>query len=352
MLNYFIDVFTQVAILFIMMLVGVVMSKLGKITSTGAKEMTDLLLTVVTVAVIVKAFATVEFSPDKIREMGLAALALVVVTAVGGALSAAAFCKSSDNARPVLRFGSIFSNCGFMGIPVTQAVFGDDGVFVVSIYMAVFQISAWTYGVYIYTRKTRKNKSFKSAELPLDNGSAEPCAAHPSCEKPTVIRKNDYNEGSAKPPLKGIFLNAGVIGVAIGLIIFFLQIKLPDIIMTPISSIAAINTPLAMVVTGQLLCGISLKPCREDIGIIAACALRLLVIPLCSLGILWLLGIKGLPLAACSVPMCAPAATYTVMFAKRYNANGELASRLMSICTLLSIFTMPVVISVARFMAG
>ena len=122
--------------------------------------------------------------------------------------------------------------------------------------------------------------------------------------------------------------------------------------MTPISSIAAINTPLAMVVTGQLLCGISLKPCREDIGIIAACALRLLVIPLCSLGILWLLGIKGLPLAACSVPMCAPAATYTVMFAKRYNTNGELASRLMSICTLLSIFTMPVVISVARFMAG
>ena len=140
--------------------------------------------------------------------------------------------------------------------------------------------------------------------------------------------------------------------MAIGLIIFFLQIKLPDIMMTPISSIAAINTPLAMVVTGQLLCGISLKPCREDIGIIAACALRLLVIPLCSLGILWLLGIKGLPLAACSVPMCAPAATYTVMFAKRYNANGELASRLMSICTLLSIFTMPVVISVARFMAG
>lgn len=352
MLNYFIDVFTQVAILFIMMIVGVIMSKLGKITSAGVKEMTDLLLTVVTVAVIVKAFATVEFSPDKIKEMGLAALALVVLTVVGGVLSAVAFCKSSDKARPVLRFGSIFSNCGFMGIPVTQAVFGDDGVFIVSIYMAVFQISAWTYGVYIYTNKRQKSKNVKSAGHALNNGSAESGADRPSIENPDKIQINSDNEGTAKPPLKGIFLNAGVIGVAIGLIIFFLQIKLPDIIMTPISSFAAINTPLAMVVTGQLLCGISLKPCRDDIGIIAACALRLLVIPLCSLGILWLLGIKGLPLAACSVPMCAPAAAYTVMFAKRYNVSGELASRLMSICTLLSIFTMPVVISVARVMAG
>ena len=111
------------------------------------------------------------------------------------------------------------------------------------------------------------------------------------------------------------------------------------------------NTPLAMIVTGFYLAHADLRPRKGDAPLWMVMALRLIVVPGISFGLLYLFGVRGLPLVACMVPLCAPCASNTTLFAVMFDADKELSSRMVTQCTLLSVVTMPVLISLARMVA-
>lgn len=303
------DVAQQVVILFLLMLVGTILAKLKWLTETGAKEITKLLLTFVSVCVIVNSFLAVENTPGKMGEMGIAALASVLSVAVGAAIALPLFRRRPAAQRSVLRFGASFSNCGFMGLPLVNALLGAEGVFLVSIFIAVFQIFVWTYGVMLYRREGEKLSAAKA------------------------------------------LLNPGVIGVVIGLPFFLFSLPMPGIAASTMAGLGDLNTPLAMIVTGFYLAHADLRPRKGDGPLWMVMGLRLLVVPAVSFGILYLLGVRGLPLVACMVPLCAPSASNTTLFAVMFEADKEMSSRMVTQCTLLSILTMPVLISFARVVA-
>ena len=303
------DVAQQVVILFLLMLVGAVLAKLKWLTETGAKEITKLLLTVVSVCVIVRSFLVVENTPGKLGEMGIAALASILSVAVGAAFALPLFRRRPAAQRSVLQFGASFSNCGFMGLPLVDALLGAEGVFLVSIFIAVFQIFVWTYGVLLYRREG---------------------------EKLSVVKA---------------LLNPGVIGVLIGLPFFLFRLPMPEMIFSAVEGLNSVNTPLAMIVTGFYLAHADLRPRKGDAPLWMVMALRLIVVPGISFGLLYLFGVRGLPLVACMVPLCAPCASDTTLFAVMFDADKELSSRMVTQCTLLSVVTMPVLISLARMVA-
>lgn len=55
--------------------------------------------------------------------------------------------KGKDSKKRVLRFATVFSNCAFMSFPLQEAVLGDDGLFYGAVFVAVFNILVWTYGL-------------------------------------------------------------------------------------------------------------------------------------------------------------------------------------------------------------
>ena len=303
------DVAQQVVILFLLMLAGAVLAKLKWLTEVGAKEITKLLLTFVSVCVIVHSFLAVENTPGKLGEMGIAALASLLSVGVGAAFALPLFRRRADAQRSVLQFGASFSNCGFMGLPLVDALLGAQGVFLVSIFIAIFQILVWTYGVILYRREGEKLSVAKA------------------------------------------LLNPGVIGVVIGLPFFLFSLPMPTILSSAVEGLNNINTPLAMIVTGFYLAHADLRPRRGDGPLWIVMALRLLVVPGISFGLLYLFGVRGLPLVACMVPLCAPSASNTTLFAVMFEADAEMSSRMVTQCTLLSIVTMPVLISLARMIA-
>lgn len=303
------DVAQQVIILFLLMLVGAILAKLKWLTEIGSREITKLLLTFVAVCVIVNSFLTVENTPGKLGEMGIAALASVLSVAVGAVFAIPLFRRRPARERAVLQFGSSFSNCGFMGLPLVNALLGAEGVFLVSIFIAVFQVFVWTYGIILYRREGER----------------------------LSIRK--------------ALLNPGVIGVIIGLPFFLFPISMPTVAVSTISSLGDLNTPLAMIVTGFYLANADLRPRKGDGPIWIVMVLRLLVVPSIAFGILYLFGVRDLTLVACMVPLCAPCASNTTLFAVMFEADEELSSRMVTQCTLVSIITMPVLISLARMVA-
>ncbi len=300
------EVAKQVLQLFLLMGAGVLCGKVQWLHEVGAKQMTNILVKLITFCVIVESFATVAFSTEKLKQMAITVGACLLCTLIGGICSAVLFRKSKKSFQSVLKFGTVFSNCGFMSLPLVSAILGAEGVFIVSIYVGVFQCLCWTYGVGIY---------------------------------------HYFDKSKA---VKQIVMNPGIIGIVVGLPIFIFKLSCPSLILQPIQMLADMNTPMAMLVTGFYLGKMTLKLQKGDGYIFLGIVFRLLIIPFSVLGILYAFGVRGFLLVACMIPICAPTASNTSLFAVLFGQDEVYASRMVSLCTLFSIITMPLVVAVAQ----
>lgn len=308
MLSFAGSVTVQVGILFVLILVGLVLFKTKLINNAGMKQIIDILFYAVTPCVVIDSFVNVDFSVQAAAELGIAAAFAAVTTAVGYLFAFIFFRKTKGNRRGVLWYATIYSNCGFFSIPLTKAVLGDKGVFLVSVFVAVFTAFVWTVGLRLFSPEHKM--SFVKA-----------------------------------------FINPGMIGIIIGLPLFFFSVKLPAIIGTPVSMLSELNTPLAMIVTGGYLATASLSPKKGDGQMWLSIALRMCIIPLVTLCVFRLCGLHNYSrdaLVALMIPAAAPAAANTIMFTGKYGGDIELASRIVPISTLVSIVTVPLLLILAK----
>ncbi len=297
-----ITVGTQVAILFVLIGVGFCCAKAKILGDKAIKGITNLLLYIVTPCVIVNSYQR-DFDRSMLKGLGIT-FAAAFMSHIVAIILAHVFIRDRDKRREkVLRFGTVFSNCGYMSLPLQNALLGADGVFYGATYIAVFNIVMWTYGVFL-----------------MDGGL-----------KAISLRK--------------IFINPGVIGTAAGVLVFVLSIKLPKVISEPISSLAALNTPLPMIVIGYRLAASGLR--IRGSGMYAMILLRLVISPLIMLGGLLLCGIRGTVLVACVIAASAPCAASTTMFAEKFNGDAALAASCVSVTTVLSVITMPLIVALA-----
>ena len=304
----FINVLTQVIILFILIFVGVILAKCKILNDTAAKSMTDFVLMVVTPCVIIKSFIR-EFETALLKKLLISVAATIFIHILFIILSRLLLKSKNHSEQKVLQFGVIFSNCGFMSIPLQQAILGDEGVFLAASYVAIFNLFIWSYGVLLM-----------------------------SGDKKYLTPKK-------------LTLNPGVSGVLIGLFIFLLSIPIPKVVAEPISYFAALNTPLPMVIIGYHLANSSILAGIKNIRCLWSIALRLFLLPLTALGIMYLCGIRGNMLVSLAISCCAPSAANTTMFATKYGGDTSLSVNMVSLSTLLSLISMPIIVTLAQYIA-
>ena len=309
MLDNLFIVSTQVLILFILIAVGFICGKTRLITKQGAGYLTDVVLYIATPCVIVKSFQEVQYNLSLLVNLGITALCATLIHIFSIILCKAVFHNKNENRKKVLQFATIFSNCGFMSLPLQNALLGSSGVFYGSVFVGIFNIIVWSYG--------------------LLNMSGN---------------KDDFN-------ISKIVINPGVLGVTTAIILFFFKIQLPEIIISPISYFAGLNTPIPMLVIGYYLSRTKLFDAFKDGGVYAVMGLRLVAIPLISLFTMMLCGIRGDILIACTVAASAPTAATTTMFATKFKRDADLSVGIVSATTILSIVTMPLIIALAQTMS-
>ncbi len=301
----------QVVIIFIYIILGYLMARNKKITEDGAKQMTSLLLMFVTPCVLIESYQNKidSFSMDLVKDLGISALLTILFHIIGILLATLIYKREETGIYKINIFASVYSNCGFMAIPLLKAVLGDDGVFYGSAYLAMFTILTWTHGIYVFSG-SRKSISAKS-----------------------------------------MFINPGVIGAAIALSLFLFKIKLPSIGLEAVGGIASLNTPLSMIVLGTYLANINAKKALSTPSLYSVSALRLIVIPLLSLllvmGINIFYPIPALLSVAVLIPAACPSAAIAALFSSKYGNDAEYASEIVAINTLLSIITIPFIIWVS-----
>ena len=150
---------------------------------------------------------------------------------------------------------------------------------------------------------------------------------------------------------KKMLINPGVIGVSIGLIIFLLSIPVPKVIAEPISYIASLNTPLPMLIIGYHLMKSNILEGLKNIKCFFAIGIKLFLFPLLALLVMYLCGVRGTMLISSVISCSAPTAAITTMFSDKYSCDTALSVNMVSISTLLSLISMPILITLAQHLA-
>ena len=298
----------QVGVLFALMAVGAVCRRVRLVDEPAVKGIVNVLLLVVTPSLIVDSFQR-PFDSSMMHGF-FWAFAIASFAHVAIILLARLFSRGDDRSRPVLRLAMVFSNAGFMGIPLEQAILGAEGVFYGIVYVVVFNFFMWSWGLY---------------------------------------EMRGAGDGWRWRSLRPMLVNPGTVGIAIGLPLFFASVSLPAILKTPISLLAGLNTPLAMLVIGFYLAGADFRRVVRMPSAYLAAAVRLLVYPLAMVALLFPLRAhfpREMMLALVTAAS-APVAAMVSMFASKYERDVDLSVGLVSGTTLLSILTMPPVIAFA-----
>ena len=217
----------------------------------------------------------------------------------------AGFSRQGRSAQKVLQFSVVFSNCGFMSLPLQKALLGEEGMFFGSIFVAIFNVVVWTYGLL------------------------------------------DMSGDKKQLSIKRLAINPGILGFIAGMIIFVCGVQLPDFLAKSVEHLANLNTPLPMLIIGFYLTNAKFKKAFTDPASYLAMALRLAVIPVAVLFALAPFGLDRNMVIAFVIACSAPTAATTTMFSAKFNRDVELSVSVVAASTLLSIVTMPLVVSLA-----
>lgn len=306
MLEDLLTVAQNVLTLFLLIAVGAVCAKANLLNEETVKGCANIVLYIATPCVIIQSCIR-KFEKEMLRGF-LITVAVAVVTHLALILLARLCIRERDESRRrVLRFATVFSNAGYMAIPLQQAILGEEGVFYCAAYLIVFNILLWTYG---------------AAEMSGQKGSTS---------------------------ARTLLLNPGIIAVVIGLTVFLFSIPVPPLLADAVGHLAVLNTPLPMLIVGYYLTKTNLRQALRDKVSYLCIALRLVITPLMALGLMLLCGVRGIVLTSCMICVSTPVATATTMFAARYDRNPELSVNLVSVSTLLAIVTMPVLIALTGY---
>lgn len=325
----YLTVARQLIVMAIIVVISFFFSRKNKFGQNASQYLSRLLLYVINPCMIVSTF-DVEFSGQKLRSLGLAIgvsfafhlIMIAIATPLFGRKKSSQDQEARDEnlvqdqnrGRDSLsKIGIVFTNSGFIGIPLINGVFGGEGVFYLMGYILVFNVLLWVWGEWLMTGTMR--------------------------------------------PLK-ILTNPNVLACAAGLAVFCLPFKVPYVIIEPLKMIGACNGAVSMILLGLLFSAFGensmegqkraafAKPLARDVF------LRLVFCPLILLGatLLFLSAFSSVPeinliMSVLFIAACCPVGMSVSSFAVVFKKDADYASLLVAVSSAACVVTIPLLVA-------
>lgn len=294
----------QIVIMFILMAIGFVLYKAKIIDRAGASQMASVVIYIAYPCITLKTLM-VDFDFDKIVDALFCTGVTVLILAIT-ALLTKTFFKKGDG---VARYAAIFSNSGFIGVPIIMGVLGSDYIFYMSITSAVMTAIIWTYGVWLVSGD-RSQVSLKK------------CVANPN-----------------------------MIMIAVGFVCFVCSIHPPALMASVLDDLGALNTGLVMIVLGAYLAQSDLRAIATSRKAYLVSFLRLIIVPAVTIFVLALFPFVDLNVRlTVLIAMASPVASFAAILSEKYGGNYKFGIGLVALSTLLSLISMPLVLQVASML--
>lgn len=319
-------VFNQMISLFLLMLTGYLANRFGVIDKTFESKVSRFIVNISLPATILNAVTGSDLPHDQeMLPIFIAAVSIFLVAHV-----VCHFIQKIIRWNPTYELMLNYSNLGFMGIPIISTLYGGEYVLHVSIFMMTFNLSLFSYGVYLLSRDASENRSISAAAASGKVLSQSPDSASESGQKTSGF--------SVKK-----LLSPGILSAFLAIGIYLLDIRLPQHAVSLFSTVGATTTPLAMIVIGSTLAGVKFSTVFTDKELYLFSFLKLLVLPLITFFVLRFF-IKDRTLLEISTILSGcPIAGNVSMLCMEYNRDVTLVSKGICISTLLSMISIPVV---------
>lgn len=293
-------VLNKIISLFLIILIGVYGTKKNIINEEINKGLRRILLEITLPLLVINSFSF-EFSDGMGRNVLIAFIYSIAFMVLGAIISYIFLYPLQGEKKKILHFANVFSNCGFIGFPIINSLYGAEGVVYTSIFNMVFTIALWTYGVMIFSDK--------------------------------ISKKN----------IKKVLLNPAIIAVYIGIPMMLFKVKFPSFILDTTKIVGDMTAPISMIIVGSILSKVSIKDVFKEISIYYGALIKLIIIPLVLIIIKIVLKDNSIIINTIIVIQAMPAAAMTSIFAADFNKEKEYASIVVFITTLLSIITIPII---------
>ena len=284
--------------LFLFVLAGFVLTKLGTITASGRKSLSDLLIQFILPCNIICSFQ-IDMTGEVLVSCGAMLLIACAAQLIYLLASRMLYPGATRERLACLRYGTVCSNAGFLGLPVIGGVFGAMGTLLTSVALIPQRVVMWSAGLSLFTHTDGK----------------------------IVLRK--------------LVTHPCIVAVFVG---FALMLSgnpaLPAFLQKSLSGVSGCTTCMSMLTIGSILAGAEHIDLRD--GMMWWYTLvRLVLIPLIVLAVLSLLPIDRTLRGVMVLISGMPAGSTTAILAARYDGDAPFASCLVFITTLLSLITLP-----------
>lgn len=291
----------QVGILFILIIIGFICGKTGVVTQEGKKILSNLLVTIIMPAMILNSYLSSDFNTEVLNNLllafGLSTAAILFAMAVSFLLT---FKMKSPN-KKVLWFAFSYSNAAYMGFPLIQGLFGDEGMLYASAFATMFNVIVWSVGYAVMSGETKGKQIAKSV---------------------------------SKSPV--------TYAVILGLVIYLCRIPIPTVIKQPINLVGAMTTPLSMIIIGVMIAGSKVKSILGNKEVWLSVAVRLVLIPAITFGLFYLFGIGGMVGSVILIQAACPTAATTSVLAIQFGHDESVGAGTVVLSTICSIVTLTV----------
>jgi hypothetical protein len=312
-------VITQIFILTVVVLIGAIAAKFGVLTRDSKDMLSKVIFNISLPLMLFTNFLKLDATPR------LLANSFVVLSIVGfvilfmllvGWLTTRLF-GIKEREASVFKAHSMFGNTIFLGFPLIYALYGAEGLLYATMFQLVSNIFMWTLGVIVLTQ---------------GNGTSW---------KKSVMR----------------VFNPNTIATVIGLAFFILSVKLPDIIVKPLSELGSANTWLSMLYIGAMLVFSNVGDLLKKRSLYIISFNRLILVPAILVSLFFLYSIVAgnppdkLVSSVIILEASMPCMASVVIMAREFGADDTLAVGNVFISTILSIVTLPLlVMAIARFL--
>lgn len=298
------EILTSLVMIFLLIIPGIIFRKKDIISAAQSDGISSLAVNITWPCLVVDAMQ-MDFSAAVLKDSGYMMAAAMVVFAMTAVVTLvlSKLLRLDNSKRYITAFMLLFGNTGFIGIPVIRALYGAEAVFFAAILEMVNDVVIFTIGMMLIQMSAGAKLRFEPK----------------------------------------LFLNPGLIGVIVGLLLFLLDIRLPEVIGGAVEMVGDATTPLTMFLIGYQLGGLKAKEILKDASIYVISFTKLLIVPVLALIVLRVaVGDFSLLEKVLIMSFAMPAGSVSVIFSQQYRGETAFATKTVLLSTLFSIVTIPV----------
>lgn len=340
-------IFGQMLVLLAMMAVGFFCYKKGWVTDETAGHLSKLVVNVFNPILVVNGVLGqngAEAGNGVAWNIMFIVVYFVILMVVGFVLPE--LLRPTAKHKSIYRLMTIFSNVGFMGIPVIKSIFGDGAMIYVAFYILGYNIMLYTFGMYFSQKAGEENRIYSVSylEAMAANGSDKKNDVE---EQQTVRDTLSLERKSGMTAFFGRLINPGVVAAIFAVVIFAFGITLPEPVVSFCDYMGNTTIPLSMIMIGISMAQANPREVFTDWRIYAFIVLRMVALPILITfalkGVIGTYGIDPVVFGVFIVELGMPVGSIIVMMAREQGGDAAYCTKGVVLSTLASIITIPLI---------